>query len=264
MHVDALYEYPLKSGAARPRDEVEVTLRGFARDRRWMLVDAQGRFLTGRKLPRLVCVHAEHEGDTLTLSCAKHLTVSARVDEGPSRAPVEIWGDRVDARVGYATADAWLRSVLGEDVRLAHLDDASHRPVDPRYARAGDEVSFADGFPVLVLGTASMAALNTRIGRTLPIARFRPNLVVATTRPHEEDDWKRIRVDNIEFELVKPCVRCVFTTVDSEHGTFDPSGEPLATLKTYRRGERGITFGMNAIARGTGRLHRGASVQVLE
>jgi hypothetical protein len=264
MHIDMLYEYPLKSAAPCVRSQVDVLPRGFANDRRWMLIDADGRFVTGRKLPQLVRMHADCAADALTLTMPDRPVLRVRPNDGAARAAVSIWNDSVDARVGYAEADAWLREALGADLRLAHMDDRAHRPVDPKYARAGDEVSFADGFPILVLGTASMAALNERVGRALPITRFRPNIVIATDTAHIEDHWKRLDIGGIELELVKPCIRCVFTTVDPARGELDPSGEPLATLKTYRRGERGIAFGMNALARAPGTLHTGAPVRVLE
>jgi uncharacterized protein YcbX len=135
--------------------------------------------------------------------------------------------------------------------------------VNPDYSKPGDEVSFADAFPLLLISQAAVDALNMKLPRAVPMLRFRPNLVVEHTAPHAEDGWKRIRVGAVEFDLVKPCSRCVFTTVDFTNGTFDPSGEPLRTLTTYRRTERGVTFGQNVIPRGSGTVRVGDEVEVL-
>jgi len=151
--------------------------------------------------------------------------------------------------------------------RLVHMDAACARPMkakyDGRYGNDDDEVSFADGFPLLLISQAALDQLNAKLAAPVPMLRFRPNLVVAGTAPHAEDHWKRIRVGTIEFEVLKPCVRCVFTTVEFERGAFDPSGEPLRTLLKYRRSAEGVTFGQNLIPRGRGTLRRGDAVEVL-
>ncbi len=160
-------------------------------------------------------------------------------------------------------AARWLSDWLEHELRLVHMDAVATRAVDPARSRAGDEVSFADGFPLLLISQAALDELNARLAAPVPMLRFRPNLVVAGSDAHAEDGWRRLRIGAIEFEAVKPCVRCVFTTVDPERGAFDPTGEPLKTLKHYRRGEKGITFGMNLIARGSGSLRLGDAVEVL-
>jgi len=145
------------------------------------------------------------------------------------------------------------------------MDSACVRAVkekyDGRYGEDGDVVSLADAFPLLLISQGALDLLNSKVAQPLPMLRFRPNLVVAGTEPHAEDGWKRIRIGTLEFDVVKPCTRCVFTTVDFEHGRFDPSGEPLRTLKTYRRSPDGITFGQNLIPRSTGRLRVGDALQ---
>ncbi|HSN00655.1 MAG TPA: MOSC domain-containing protein, partial [Rudaea sp.] len=101
------------------------------------------------------------------------------------------------------------------------------------------------------------------LAQPVSMLRFRPNVVIAGTAPHAEDGWKRVRIGNVEFDVAKPCIRCVFTTVDFERGVFDASGEPLRTLLTYRRTPKGVSFGQNLIARGTGMLRVGDTVEPL-
>jgi uncharacterized protein YcbX len=176
---------------------------------------------------------------------------------------VTVWRDTVEARTCDASADAWLTRYLGEPMRLVHMGEETRRPVDPDYSRDGDVVSFADAYPLLVISQAALDGLNARLGRPVPMARFRPNIVVADSAPHAEDGWRRIRIGEVEFEAVKACTRCVFTTVDPASMTRDPDGEPLRTLVQYRRTPAGVTFGMNLIPRGTGRVRRGDAVSVL-
>jgi uncharacterized protein YcbX len=193
-----------------------------------------------------------------------------RVDPPPpdgARIDTAVWGAAVRPLLADAAAHDWISMLLRAPCRLVHMDDACVRPVkakyDGRYGVDGDEVSFADAFPLLLISQAALDALNARLASPVPILRFRPNLVVADTPPHAEDGWKRIRVGDLEFDVVKPCTRCVFTTVDFERGAFDPSGEPLRTLTKYRRSPDGVTFGQNLIPRGAGTIRVGAAVDVI-
>ena len=264
MHLSAIHLYPIKSGAALSLDNAEVEARGLAHDRRWMIVDPDGRFLTGRELPPLVRLQAVPTPDGLRLQApgATPLTLPFPPASAPRRT-VSIWDDTVDAIDGGDDAAAWLSAWLGREVRLVHMDAAASRPVSLTHGQPGDEVSFADGYPLLVISQAALDGLNQRLTQPLPMLRFRPNLVVAGSAAHAEDAWRRVRIGALVFDAVKTCVRCVFTTVDPERGEIDRSGEPLRTLKTYRRSPRGITFGMNLIARGSGTLRVGDAVDVL-
>ena len=264
----SIHIYPLKSCAPLPLDSASVQTRGLARDRRWMVVDAQNKFLTGRQQPRLTLIRARPDGDALQLSAPgmPDLRVEPPQADG-ARIDSAVWGASVRPLLGADAAHAWISAFLGAPCRIVHMDDACVRPVkakyDGKYGEDGDEVSFADGFPLLLISQAALDALNARLASPVPILRFRPNLVVAATPPHAEDRWKRIRVGDLEFDVVKPCTRCVFTTVDFERGAFDPSGEPLRTLTQYRRSPDGVTFGQNLIPRGAGTIRVGAEVEVL-
>jgi hypothetical protein len=157
----------------------------------------------------------------------------------------------------------WLTAFLAVRCRLVRFPDDAKRRVDPEYAGPNDEVGFADGFSFLLTSCASLDDLNQRLAAPLPMNRFRPNIVVSGGEAFEEDRWKRIRIDGITFAVVKPCARCVTTTVDQQTG--EASREPLRTLATFRNvAGRGVMFGQNLIHGQSGTLHVGAEVAVIE
>lgn len=261
----SIHIYPLKSCAPLALKSSAVETRGLARDRRWMVVDADGKFLTGREHARLTLIRALPNADgSLHLDAPGKSGVRVPIPEARGvRIATAVWGSPVSPLLADENANAWLSTFLGAPVRLVHMDAECVRAVDAKYARAGDEVSLADGFPLLLVTQAAIDLLNAKLAAPVPTLRFRPNFVVTGTEPHAEDGWKRIRVGEVEFDVVKPCVRCVFTTVDFERGERDPSGEPLRTLVGYRRGEKGVTFGQNLIPRGRGVVRVGDAVTVL-
>lgn len=261
--LSALNIFPVKSCAPVALDAAVVEPRGLRHDRRWIVTDATGRFLTGRQHPRLTLLHATPDGDALALSAPGMPSLRLQAPAAGARVDVVVWANTVAALPGSDVANAWVSAFLGMPARLAYMDDACAMPVNPDYSNAGDEVSFADAFPMLLISQGALDALNGKLAVPVPMLRFRPNFVVADTAPHAEDGWKRVRVGEVEFDVVKPCSRCVFTTVDFERGEFDPSGEPLKTLITYRRGERGVTFGQNIIPRGAGTVRVSDVVEVL-
>lgn len=265
IRLSALHIYPLKSCAALAPPQIDVEPRGLAHDRRWMIVDTGKRFITGREQPRLVLIRAEPTPRGLLLRApglpdlfvAPPGARAARVD-------VTVWRSTVDAALADDEAHAWVSRFLRADCRLVYMDPRAARRVDPDHSRPGDEVSFADAYPLLLISQGSLDALNAKLRQPVGMLRFRPNLVIDGVPPHAEDGWKRLRIGSVEFELVKPCVRCGFTTVIPETGAFDPNGEPLRTLSAYRRGIKGVIFGQNVIARGRGRLRVGDAVEVLQ
>jgi MOSC domain-containing protein len=263
-NLSSIHIYPLKSSAPIARTEATVELRGLSHDRRWMVVDAQGKMLTGRQLPKLTLVTATPDGNSLALQ-APGMPVLRLDPPAPNAARLNtlIWDDPVAPLFADVAAHSWISTFLGQQCRIVYMDSECVRVTDPNYATPGDEVSLADGFPLLLISQAAVDHLNTKLKQHVSILRFRPNLVVSGTRPHAEDGWKRIRIGETEFDLVKPCVRCVFTTVDFERGELDPSGEPLRTMLTYRRTPKGVTFGQNLIPRRLGTLRVGDEIQVL-
>jgi len=264
----SIHIYPLKSAAPLTLEHALVEGRGLERDRRWMIVDAQGAFVTGRQQPRLTLIVAHAHATGLQLAAPGLPPLMVDVPP-PSAARVQtaVWGAPVTPLLASDAAHAWISAFLGGPHRLVHMDADCVRPMkakyDGIYGEDSDEVSFADGFPVLLISQAALDFLNARLASPVPMLRFRPNLVVAGTAAHAEDGWKRIRVGAVEFDVLKPCTRCVFTTVDFERGIFDPSGEPLRTLIGYRRSADGVSFGQNLIPRGRGTIRAGDAVEVL-
>ncbi|WP_133479710.1 MOSC domain-containing protein [Cognatilysobacter segetis] len=266
MHVASLHLHPLKSCAQLDVGTLDITARGPAGDRRWLVVDADDRFVTARQRAEMVGIHALPVEDGLWLDARGHppVHVPLPAPDAPRRR-VTIWRDEVNAADAGAAAADWLTRYLGTPARLVHMDAAAHRAVDPDFGRPGDEVAFADAYPLMVISQAALDALNARLPSPVPMARFRPNIVVGGSLAHAEDGWTRVRIGEVEFEAVKPCTRCVFTTVDPATMTRDPDGEPLRTLATYRRappGARvsGVTFGMNLVPRSAGTVRRGDPV----
>ena len=265
--LSAIHIFPLKSGAALSLREAQVQTRGLAHDRRWMVIDATGKFVTGRQLSRLTLIRALADTDGVTLGAPGMPMLRVQAPVSGTRVATAVWGAAVAPRLADAAAHEWISTYLGSPHRLVHMDADCVRRLkakyEGRYGEDDDEVSFADGFPLLLISQGSLDRLNTKLAQPVPMLRFRPNLVVAGTAPHAEDDWKRIRIGDCEFEIAKPCTRCVFTTVDFERGERDPGGEPLRTLMTYRRTPEGVSFGQNVIPRKLGILRLGDRVEVL-
>ncbi len=263
MRVSGLYIYPIKSGPAVPVSTAVLLERGFEHDRRFMVTGPGGTFMSQRSHPALgrialslaegrVAVRAEGIG-----ACSWDLQPSsiARVD-------TRIWKDDVSATRVSEDADAFFTALLGEPAQLVAMPDESRRPV------AGMEdiaVSFADGYPYLVVNTASLQDLNRRIeGAPLSMLAFRPNVVIDTDDPWAEDTWARLRVAQATLECVSNCERCSMTTLNPQLPDRPrPDGEPLRTLATFRRGDSGaVEFGRNAVARGSGTLRVGDDVHL--
>lgn len=259
-----VFIYPLKStkGLSLPRAQVEPL--GLEHDRRWMLVRPDGSFVTGREAPSLVRVSAVPQGAGLRVSTPGMPELEVPVPaEGALRREVTLWKDTCSAAVASQEAERWFSQFLGEPVSLVYVDARMERPVDPTYAAPEDRVGFADGFPLLLLSRASLEELNRQLPRPVRMENFRPNLVVEGCEPFAEDRWKRLRVGEVELEVVKPCARCVFTTVDPETGLKAQDGEPLRTLARVRLIHGKAMFGQNVLVRRPGTLQVGDPVEVL-
>jgi uncharacterized protein YcbX len=262
MRLSQLFIYPIKSARGVALDEARLTPRGIAHDRRFMLVDAERRFVTQRELPQLARIVPEIRGEQLRVGWEQEVLELPLAPRAGSALRVRVWRDEVDALDLGPEASAFFSAALGQAVRLVYQPDDSHREVDPSYARAGDEVSFADGFPYLLANEASLAALNAQLDQPVSMNRFRPNLVIAGAAPYAEDAWSEIRIGDACFEVRKPCTRCAIITTDQETGTREGK-EPLQTLARTRTWQGKPVFAQNALCRSGERLRRGDSVAVL-
>lgn len=263
LRVSALHWYPVKSCRGASLSEAVIGPRGIAGDRSFMVVDAVGRFLTQRVLPRMALVEPRVADDTLLLTVPGGAALSVPILHGGSRREVVIWRDNCVAIDQGDEAAAWLSDFLSVPCRLVRISDDMVRRVDPAFAlRPTDQVSFADAYPFLLTTEASLADLNSRLSTPLPMDRFRPNIVVHRAAPYAEDSWGRIRIGEITFAVVKPCARCTITTVDQSSG--ERAREPLRTLARYRRVRgQGVMFGQNLVHESTGVIRVGDAVELL-
>ena len=267
LTLTALTLYPLKSCAGLSVPHAALEPLGLEHDRRWMAVGPDGRFMTGRELPALLLIQARPHAGGLVLEAPgmPRLEVAAPPADA-SRLDVTVWDSACSAALVGPQADAWLTRYLGQPARLVHVDARMDRPVDPEYAAPEDRVGFADGFAVLLVSQGSLDELNQRLDTPVPMARFRPNLVVDGCPPFAEDGWRRVRVGEVELEIVKPCSRCALINVEPDSARVDPRQEPLRTLARYRReGAKGqVFFGQNVVVRRPGVLRVGDALTVLE
>ncbi len=265
LTVQEIRIYPVKAlrGYALPASD--VALWGLDHDRRWMVVQPDGRFLTQRELPAMARIDARATADALTLAAGGGGGLRVPVPTpAAERRQVQVWGDQVPALDAGPEAAAWLGARLGLACGLVYLDDPHARPVDPAYGRPEDRALFSDGFPVLLANTASLAALNAALPNPIDMARFRPNIVVSGAAAWDEDRWRRIRIGGVVFRVAKPCARCVVTTVDQMTGDRPDKSEPLRTLGRMRRAAGGVMFGQNLIPDGAGRIAVGDTIEILE
>jgi uncharacterized protein YcbX len=271
VRVASLHFYPVKGARAVNPDGVRVAPRGLDGDRRWLVVDRTGMFHTQRSRAGLATIIAEPiAGGGLRLSAPGVADLTVQVPSGAGRLDVTVWDSTVSAAVADASAHAWVSAVLGDDVLLVHMDERAERLKRGIWTAEPLPVTFADAYPVLIATTGSLAALNAEIvqrgGAAVPMARFRPNIVIDCDEPWREDYWKVLRIGGIEVDLVKPCDRCVVTTKDQLTGE-SMGKEPLASLARLRMSGdprvKGVLFGWNVVPRALGRVEIGDKVEVL-
>jgi uncharacterized protein YcbX len=249
LFVQNLYLYPIKSLGGISVPEALVEERGFRYDRRWMLVDKKGDFVTQRQHPQLALLQVSLSKTQLEVVSKGDPSQRIAFDLGlvsDQELQVSIWGDQVLARVVSAEVSRWFSDFLQMELDLVVMPESSQRKMDPCYAVQGESVSFADGMPYVMIGQASLDELNGRLAYPVGMDRFRPNLVFSGGEAYAEDQFKQLQIGEVEFQVVKPCARCVMITVDQEKGT--KGKEPLATLATYRSQGSKVYFGQNAVA----------------
>jgi uncharacterized protein len=258
--VASLHIYPIKSLGGFSVEHARITDRGFEHDRRWMLVDEQGTFVTQREIAEMACLHCSPLANGFRVTDVRGndaIDLPWELLEG-DELQTRVFNDPVTVRLAPIEWSAWFSKKLGRPVLLTFMPDASHRPVDPTYAEG--ITSLSDGYPFLILSQASLDDLNARLDVPLPMNRFRPNIVISGAEAFQEDTWKEITIGEVPFTLVKPCGRCAITTTDQMTG--ERSKEPLRTLATFRRrkGVEGavvVDFGMNAMAQANGLVAAG-------
>jgi len=255
-----LFIYPIKSCAGISLKSAELCATGLRHDRRWMLVDETGEFMSQRAHPRMALI-STHLSDELLIVGAPgmpDLEIPLR-QENKSLLVVSIWGDTNKGALVSGEADRWFSEFLAFPCRLVRKPDDDLRLVDSLYAESGDQVGFADGFAFLLVSEASLEDLNGRLEDPLPMNRFRPNFVVRGCRPYAEDGWSRLKIGSVPFRVAEPCPRCAITTVDQRTGARGK--EPLRTLATYRKFDGEVFFGRNLIHDALGTVRVGDPVE---
>ena len=273
MRVRSLHFYPVKGARSVDVDIAHVHLRGLSGDRRWVVTDEDGLFLTQRTCPelaRLMVVptntglRLEMDGECEGLA---HEGIEVETPAGDQRDQIRVWLDAVDAPEAR-NASPWLTSALGRPARLFYMDDGAHRTTSGKWAPK-TPMSFADGYPLLIVTAASLDVLNAEIckdgGEAVPMARFRPNIVIEGTDPWADDFWGRVKIGNVELDLVKPCERCLVTTKDQKTGA-KLGREPLKMLARMRKSAHeklpGVLFGWNVTPCNEGIVKIGDAVEV--
>jgi uncharacterized protein YcbX len=266
IQLSNLTYYPIKACRGFDVTESRVERMGLADDRRMMVVTSDGEFLTQREHPKLALITPTLKNDSVTLSAPNFDSLQFEIQKSGTPTQVNIWKSKGVSAIDQGDQTAgWLSEWLGASVRLVHVNERVRRKLNPDYAISDeDHTGFADGYPILVISEESLADLNSRLDAShpLPMNRFRPNMVVKGCEPFAEDTWKRICIGNVEMALVKPCPRCVVTTIDKD--TLEKNKEPLKTLSKYRMQEGGAMFGMNVIPLGEGEVRVGMNVEILK
>lgn len=268
LTVKELNIYPIKSARRIALNEAEILPTGLAGDRMAMFVDPSGKFITQRQMPELAQLNVRQDGKTFHLSLDDGRALSASPTREEMR--VRVWDDMMSAALASQEVNEELSNWFGREMSLCFVDEMTERFADRRWATSQVPVTFADGFPILITTTASLEALNANMQAHgedhVPMERFRPNIVIENDTPWEDDFWQIIEIGGVEFDLVKPCSRCIMTTQDQLSGSRSVPTPMPAMVRLRMSGDHrvtGVLFGWNAVANGTGTLRLGDEVKIL-
>ena len=259
--VNNLIRYPVKSAKREELQTAEILKTGIENDRNWMLVNAEGKALTQRTLPLMANIVINSTKEALFISIPGYDDCKIDKSSKKNSCKVEIWSDLCDAFEVEGLVNDYLTQYLNTECKLVTLNHNKQRQItDPA---AEGVVTFADAFPFLIVGTASLNNLNKKLETKISMKNFRPNIVVNTSIAHEEDLWDEIQIGEVIFKNVKLCSRCILTTIDPDTAIFSNDKEPLQTLLTYRLIDGKIMFGSNLIAMNEGEIKKGDELKVL-
>jgi len=262
LQLSEIYIYPIKSLGGVRLAETQLTPRGLACDRRWMLIDEQG-FLTQREIPQMALLEVSLQADYLVVhspSEASPLTIPLTLPSDAPTKPVPIWDDTTTAQMVSEEADEWFSKALDHPCSLVYMPDFSERTKVGKISGKVQPVSFADSYPALLIGQASLNDLNTRLTEPVPMNRFRPNLVFTGGEAYEEDQWHEFSIGDARCWAEKPCARCSVVTINQETATLGK--EPLATLAQYRKQDNKVLFGQSILFEPGKIIREGDEIQV--
>lgn len=260
MNIQDLYIYPIKSCGGSRVESIQLDRFGPRDDRRWLLIDNEGMQITQREEARLALVRPSVQGDDLLIAFDGKQTLVTKPAHGQPRA-VQVWSDTVQALDAGDDIAGWFSKALGRSVRLVWMPDDEKRQVREPFAKNGETVSFADAYPLLLISQASLDDLNTRLSESVPMNRFRPNIVVSGCTAFAEDTWRGLEVEGLSLQVAEACARCVMPSIDQSSGNKD--SEILRVLASYRRGEdRQTYFGQNLLYQSFAELSVGQPITV--
>ncbi|WP_207514864.1 MOSC domain-containing protein [Longitalea luteola] len=265
LTVSELYIYPIKSLGGIAVNTATLTDRGFQYDRRWMLVDENDRFLSQREISAMALLKVQLTDGGLLVQNTGVPGAELLIPFEPASLEtfmVTVWSNHCRAQKVSDRANAWFSEQLGLPCKLVYMPDTTRRYVDGRYAHNKEITSFSDGYPLLLISQASLDDLNSRLEIPVPMNRFRPNIVFKGGAAFLEDSMKQFQINGVSFFGVKPCSRCVITTIDQQ--TAEKAKEPLRTLSTYRTKNKKILFGQNLLFHGTGSISIGDTIIINE
>ena len=263
MYVSELWRYPVKSCRGTSHQSLTLNQRGFSGDRSWMIVDQDGRFVTQRHHPQMTQIYAQIDEVSGSLSLRlkdQSLVAHIPIPDTPTYS-VTVWDDQCQARPASPDVNRVLSEWFTQPVTLVQMSDGHVRQVDLDYAQSGDEVSFADGFPVLLASESSLDALNTHLDPPIEMERFRANIIIADAEAYAEDVWRQVKINEVIFDLVKPCARCVIPSINLN--TARKESYVLEGLTKHRLINHKVIFGQNLIHRGQGIISVGDVVELL-
>ena len=262
VSLSSIHVYPLKSTAGITLDRSYVDLSGLSFDRRFILSDLDGDFISARKHPQLLHFRTALLPDGLHIVAPDGDSITVHIPElFQNYRQVNVWGTEINAQLCGMQFDEWFSNKLDIACQLLYFGDQSERGT-PRFP--DKPVAFADGYPLLLISEASLADLSDRAGIQFDMRQFRPNIVVNGCDPFAEDGWSSIKIGEVIFDVVKPCTRCVMTTYNPDTLERFAKSEPLKTLATYRRNDKGeVDFGQNIIPRNEGIIQLGDKVELI-
>ena len=269
LRLSEIWIYPVKSLGGIRVKSARVFEKGLEYDRRWMLIDRDNDFMTQRIYPKMALFKLQIQsrwsrwppawGSGFKITHGKD-SINLSFNHSSMSKPIKavIWDDEVEVYEVNKDYSSWFSGRLGIECKLVSFPENNTRPVDQQYQINQENVSLADAYPLLMIGEQSLADLNTRLADPVPMNRFRPNLVVRGSQAYEEDGWRNFSVGKNKFAAVKPCARCVLTTVNQDTG--EKGMEPLAALSKYRKKDNKVLFGQNLIAIDHGKIYEGDEI----
>lgn len=261
--LSAINIYPVKSLAGIALTKSKVEERGLEFDRRWMIVDSENHFITQRKNPQMVFINFTIKNHNLIFQhrIKKMDQLEIPLFELPQKIiNVKVWEDVCEAVEYSNEINDWFSKALDFKCKLVYMPNSANRKTSIKHYPQSKNVSFADGYPFLIIGEETLNFLNSKLAGPVMMKQFRPNLVFSGGKEHDEDNWKNIKIGELQFTVVKPCARCVITTIDPV--SSKKSKEPLATLSTYRNVDNKILFGQNALVHQEGFIAIGDKIKL--